>query len=226
MSGVGSNMHSKEIELYKDRLTLTKRQREILVGTLLGDGHLETLNQGRTYRLKIEHSIKQKEYVDWLYKEFNGWVRGTPYTRTRTMLLPEGSTAREITSYGFTTYSHSAFRFYAAQFYTKQKRKTIPKFIGRLLTPVSLAIWFMDDGSWKSNKHSTYIIHTLGYERVELEKLIDALSERFNIETTLHKQKQNYWRLYVLSESAGKFEKLIEPYVVPSMHYKLGNKNA
>ena len=66
-------MNTKEIKNYKEKLKLTRRQREIIVGKLLGDGHLESMNNGRTYRLKIEHSLKQKEYVDWFYQEFEEW---------------------------------------------------------------------------------------------------------------------------------------------------------
>jgi len=40
--------------------------------------------------------------------------------------------------------------------------------IEKLLTPLSLAIWFMDDGSLKSTRHRTYVIHTLGYEKKEV----------------------------------------------------------
>jgi len=61
-------MRSKQIEEYKNNLRLNKKQKDIIVGLLLGDGHLETQNSGKTFRLKIEHSINQKEYVDMLYK--------------------------------------------------------------------------------------------------------------------------------------------------------------
>jgi len=60
-------MRLKEIEDYKKNLKLSSLQREIIVGLALGDGHLETLNEGKTYRLKVEHSLKQREYLDWLY---------------------------------------------------------------------------------------------------------------------------------------------------------------
>jgi len=143
-------VHSIAIEEYKKTLTLTKLQREILVGTLLGDGHLETRDGGKTYRLKIEHSIKQKEYVDWLHSQFRQWIRGEPYQKEK-----KGGTC-----YGFTTYSHAAFRFYGQQFYGNNGVKRVPKLISKLLTPTSIAIWYLDDGSVKSNRHKTFIIHT------------------------------------------------------------------
>lgn len=217
-------MHSKKIETYKKSLKLTKRQREILIGTLLGDGHLETLNNGRTFRLKIEHSIKQKEYVDWLYEELKNWTTSLPRERTKLVTLPQG-TNYQSTSYGFTTYSHGALRFYAHQFYSKEGKKIIPKMISHLLTPLSLAIWFMDDGSWKSKTHHTFIFHTVGYQRAELERLLRVLDMRFAIKAILHKQKEKYWRVYINSESAERLQKYIEPYMcdISSMHYKLGN---
>ena len=61
-------MRSNEIELYKTRLKLTESQKEVLIGILLGDATLETQNNGRTYRIKIEHSLKQKAYAEHLYE--------------------------------------------------------------------------------------------------------------------------------------------------------------
>ena len=68
-------MRSNEIELYKNRLKLNAVQKNVLVGILLGDATLETQNKGRTYRLKIEHSLAQKTYVEHLYEIFSGPVR-------------------------------------------------------------------------------------------------------------------------------------------------------
>ena len=86
----------------------------------------------------------------------------------------------------------------------------------------------MDDGSWKSDKHKTFIIHTLGYSKKDLESVQEVLKKKFGLETSLHAQKGKYWRLYIKSESAEKFRNLIEPYTsqIPSMQNNLGNRNA
>jgi len=49
------------------------------------------------------------------------------------------------------------------------------------------------------------------------------LNKKFGLHTSLHSQKRKYWRLYIQSQSAEQFKKLIEPYILPSMRYKLGN---
>lgn len=209
-------MRSKDIEEHKKKLSLSSKQRSIIVGKLLGDGHLETMNQGRTYRLKIEHSIKQMEYVDWLYSQFKELVPGEVYTKTRQ------SNGKNYTSYGFTTYSLGSLRFYGKQFY-KDKTRVVPKMINSFLDPLALAVWFMDDGSYKSAKHKTYIIHAVGYTRSELELLSKILQSKFGLDVRVHRQYDKY-RLYVASSSAQKFKELIERYIIPSMKYKLGNK--
>lgn len=220
-------MHSTKIENYKKGLKLTRQQREIIVGTLLGDGHLETLDSGKTYRLKIEHSAKQKEYVDWLYNQFKSWTSKPPRLWKRYSKFPNGSTIISQKC-GFTTYSHGILRFYGQQFYSKKGIKIIPKFIEKLLTSTSIAIWYLDDGSFKSQRHRTFIIHSHGYNRNEL-KIVQKAFARFGIKTNLHKQKRKrgiYWRIYVLSESAEKFAEMVKPIInqIPSMKYKLGNE--
>jgi len=196
---------------------LSEEQREIVVGLLLGDGHLETRTCGRTYRLKVEHSETQLDYVLWLYSKFNNLcAQSDVYRRVRS----DGRV-----SVGFTTRTIGNFRFYGQQFYVDNKKR-IPPMIHKLLTPQGLAIWFMDDGSRKSNKHKTYNIHTLGYTKTELEMIGDIINDLFGIEVTLHKQRNDSYRLYIGSNSAGNFTELVQPFVqiIPSMWKKLVNE--
>ena len=140
---------------------MNQSQRSILVGLLLGDGHLETVTRDRTYRLKVEHSLKQKEYVDWLYEQWKDFIKSKPYLKEKTLVR------KKFSCCGFTTHSSAEFRFYAQQFYAGRK-KVIPKLFAKLIDPMALAIWFMDDGSFKSIHHKTYIIHAIGYTKSEL----------------------------------------------------------
>lgn len=192
---------------------LSQRQRDILIGLLLGDGHLETQNNGRTYRLKIEHSMEQSDYVMWLYEEFRDFINQKPYTKIR---------KNGQKSFGFSTLSIASFRFYGKSFYPKGK-KIVPEIMLKNLKPISVAVWFMDDGSRKSLKHKTYIIHTLGFDKKEISLLKKYLKINFNIETELHSQKDKYYRLYILSQSAKKFTEIVYPFVknIKSMNHKI-----
>lgn len=208
-------MNTKELEEKKKKLKLIKRQKEIIIGLMLGDGHLETQNNGKTYRLKIEQSIKHKEYVDWLYNELKEFVNTSPRKREK-----EGF-GKRLAAYEFSTLSVGNLRFFAQQFYKKDKGRKIPLLIKRWLTPLSMAVWFMDDGQIKSKKHRALLINTQCFAKKDLKRLQKALWEKFGIKTNLKKEPTG-WRLYLLAETVSKFVSLIEPYIIPSMRKKLG----
>ena len=210
-------MRSKEIEEQARRFKPTAVQRDVLIGTLLGDGHLETQNHGRTYRLKIEHAIQQKAYVLWLYQVFQEWVRMFPVVRSRSVTF-RGNT-KTYERIGFATLSSGSLRFYAGQFYPHGK-KVVPKLIHRWLTPRAMAIWYMDDGSIKSNQHKSVLLNTQSFHELDLKRLQKALEQHYGIKTTIRKQKDGN-QLYIGSETVDHFLTLIRPYVIPSMQYKL-----
>lgn len=211
-------MNTKQIEDNKKKLKLSKRQREIIIGLMLGDGHMETQNNGRTYRLKVEQAIEHQDYVNWLHDNFKEWVLQKPAYKNK---IDKRSGKKSVNIY-FNTISHGALRFYAKQFYL-HKRKIIPALISHWLTPMVLAVWFMDDGSIKSKFHKGKIINTQGFEKKEVQLLSKCLDEKFQIKSILRKQKNDTWQLYLLSESIEKFYKIIKPYILPSMEYKLIN---
>lgn len=206
-------MYSKEIEAHKKTLRISDSQRDILVGLILGDGHLETQNNGKTYRLKVEQSANKAEYVQWLYKSFENFVLNKPKSKEK---IRNGVVTENI---WFSTLSHGSFRFYAQQFYVNGK-KVIPKIIGKLLTPLSMAVWFMDDGSIKSKFHRAKIINTQCFAKKEVLLLIKILKDKFKINAKLREQKDGY-QIYIISESINNFRKLVEEYIIDSMRYKL-----
>lgn len=194
-------------------LTLTEQQRAIVVGLMLGDGHLETQNQGRTYRLKIEQSFGHREYVDWLYSQLGNLSQTPP--RAREQIRAETVNKK----YGFNTLSLANLRFYGQLFY-QDGEKVVPKIIGKLVTPLSLAVWFMDDGSIKSVHHRAKILNTQGFDSDSIENLRQMLATRFGIDIILRKQKDGI-QLYIPSIEIEKFVLLVEEHIVSSMRYKL-----
>jgi len=213
-------MRSNQIENYKKTLKLSEIQRQILVGTLLGDGCLGTQNKGRTYRLKVEHSIVQKDYVEWKYKVLAKFTLSKPQIHKH---LSYGLIRK---TYCFSTLSHGSLRFYGQQFY-RYGKKVIPRLIGKMLTPLALAVWFMDDGSIKSNKHRALVIHSQSFNKQDLGRVIKVLEKKYGIKSTLRKRNDGSgYILYFLSETVDKFIDLVAKYILPSMKYKLGNNIA
>jgi len=206
-------MNKINMKAYKAGLKFTPIQREIIVGKLLGDAHLCIRKTGLQYNLMIEHSFNQKAYVDWLYNYFKDWVITPPKEKFQ---MVKGKVYKK---YRFDTFTHVAFRFYAQQFYQNGK-KVVPKLINHWLTPLGLAVWFMDDGSIKSKHHRALILNTQCYKDADLKRLQDVLLYKFGIKTNLRKQKEGK-QIYILSETVEKFVKIIRPFILPEMEYKL-----
>ena len=206
-------MRSHSIEAFKKRLKISTFQRQLLVGLLLGDGHLETQNHGRTYRLKIEHSLTQKLYVDWLYEHWKAWTLTPPQRKEQ---LVQGKTYMK---YWFNTVSHASLRFYGQQFY-RERCKIVPKAISHWLTPLALAIWFMDDGSRKSHQTCSLLLNTQCFEEGEVMRLVQALKQRFDLDTRMRRQKEGF-QIFIPSSEARRFVEIIQPYLHTSMRYKV-----
>ena len=120
----------------------------VLVGSLLGDAHAEKLYNGGV-RFRFRQSIKHKDYIHWLYDFFN--KRGYCNNNLPSISIQKyGSAKKNYEVYYFNTYSYTNFLWLYRLFYNK-KKKMIPSNIYDYITPLALAIWIMDDGTWKTS---------------------------------------------------------------------------
>jgi hypothetical protein len=194
-------------------MRITSRQDAIIIGSLLGDGCLE--KNGRFTRLRLEHGHVQKSYLEWKYKELKGLMTGSVmkvhyYNKTRK--LP-------YDSYRAYTFSDKAFDIYRNNFYVNNK-KIIPANLALFLKhPLSLAIWFMDDG-YKRNDCNALRLSTDSFTKDEQYILQSVLKNNFGIETSVHK-KGKYWNIYIPERESKKFIALIKRYVIPELSYKI-----
>ncbi len=202
-------VYSREIEDGKASLKLSDVQREMLVGLILGDAHLETQSKGRTYRVKFEYSSNQREYANHLYESFGEWICTPPQVKL-------DATHNNV---WFQTVSHTAFRFYAHQFYDERK-KCVPALIHRFLTARGVAYWFMDDGSIKSRESKAVIFNTQGFGQNDVKRLVKCLQKTFNLEAAPRKQEEGL-QIYVSGNSFERFREIVSPYILPSMRYKI-----
>lgn len=185
--------------------SLTLIQHEILIGSLLGDGSLRKQGTRINALFEVNHSYVQKQYVDWKWQHFCNYVLTPPKSR-----LGKGVRV----AYRFTTRSLPVLTDYYSQFYPRGK-KQIP--LNIVLTPRILAVWFMDDGTRCRN--ATYF-NTQQFSLEEQRFLQKLLQKSFGIDSTLSRDRQ-YLRLYVDTESTKIMMRLIEPYVIPCLRYKL-----
>src|SRR3989344_6813429 len=107
-------------------MSLSQKQRDIIVGLLLGDGSLE-FDGFKASRLQIKQAERKGEYVAWLYQNLADFVKTVPQQRSDTQ------------QWYFSTRSLRELEEFRDLFY-RDRRKVVPKQISELLkSPISLA---------------------------------------------------------------------------------------
>ncbi len=188
-------------------MDLTQRQKEIIIGCILGDGYLRKIPNRKDAFLEINHSVKAKEYADWKYKELENIVKSAPRIRRQNKGVFKQA-------YRFFTRQMPELSQLWESFYENGK-KVIPK--GFTLTPLALAVWFMDDGS-KTQKGDVYL-NSQQFDFASQRRLLHAL-RILGIRARMNKDGK-YYRIRIYKESLPRFFKLIFPYIHPSMRYKI-----
>ena len=181
--------------------SLTEVQHSIVIGSLLGDGAMRCKANAL---LEINHCFEQRVYVDWKYRHLIDLVRTAPKARTN-----NGSRI----AYRFTTLSLRELTPYYVAFYNGGV-KSIPELE---LTPLALAVWFMDDGS---KSYRTVYLNTQQFDVPSQESLKAQLLSQFGIKVTLNRDK-TYYRPRLAVESVSRFRRLIEPHLLREFAYKL-----
>jgi recombination protein RecA len=203
--------YSTEIRNLKKHLSLNQTQKEVLTGCILGDAHLEVNISKTNCRLKISQSIKQSSYVRWKYGIFKEWVLTKPKLHVKTKSLR------------FTTISHKDITAFHRMFY-QGKVKHVPDNIDDMLTPLSLAVWFMDDGNAvrRNGKIYGYNINTQSFEKGQQEMLLKLIESRYDIHGMLERNNNKYRIAIWKRDSRMKFHDLISRYMIKDMRYKIG----
>lgn len=197
-------------------MELNPVQREVLTGKLLGDGSISA--DGRS--VLWGHSVEQKEYSDWTAECLGGLAHPTE--------------ASAISGYGTSmvrrrTVSSDLVQGLTARFARVSGRKCVPDDL--VLTPISLAFWYMDDGSLGHSEGQLDRANfaTCGFTQEDNELLVASMG-RLGISASVHGQPGRL-RIAVNANDAELLFLMIAPYVHPSMQYKLptrfrGNRTA
>jgi len=193
------------------RGVLTKRQRQILIGTLLGDAHLE-LN-GKYVRLRVDHYSPQKDYTFWMASEF------TPFSLPpRIISRVDKRNGKTYTRWHFSTKSLPILSEFRNMFY-KEGKKIVPPNISGMMDNLSLAIWYMDDGFRRRDSKGFYLCSS-SFTHEEQSILQRTLWERFKLESKIHHQRE-LERIFIPSAFSDRFNNLVKQFILPTLSYKL-----
>jgi hypothetical protein len=186
----------------------TTEQKEMILGTTLGDGCL-LLNSNGNAHLQVAHSVKQRDYLDYKHALLIPFAsRITMHRRLDTRYN------RIYEMHRFYTACHPWLTELRLMLYPGGV-KHLPSNLAELLTPRVLAFWFMDDGHC-SRPGNTFLLCTVCFPRDEVEMAAEVIS------CLGLKAWEKQGRITISAHSKHAFVDLIGGFVPPSMRYKLG----
>lgn len=191
-------------------LALTSEQEQVLIGSLLGDGWLDAPS-ARTARFNEGHCIQQADYVKWK----GGQLR--PFTCSfRDGRKVDRVTGKTFLSYAFSTHTCTVLRPYYDLFYPAPARvRVFPKDLPDRMTPLVLAVWYMDDGGVDSYGRPKV---SFGLDDRSRTRALQAL-RKLGLKPVVYGEGGDQGIHF--PKQALEFRALVEPHLVPCMVYKL-----
>jgi len=199
---------------------LSPQQWQVVLGGLMGDGALSPSRTAGSLgtRFRMGHGAAQLEYLEWKASLFGNIVQSrTTNARGAGFVdltpLPELAPIREAVYWGD---GHK----YLSYDYLKA------------LTPLALAVWYMDDGSFSNRSKQLQERTRNGSGRSEIcvqalspgsrERLLEVLAGQFDLHPTLSERgARKQAVLSFAEEETAKLHEVVAPYIHPSMQYKL-----
>lgn len=203
----------------KNYAPLSDQARALILGTILGDGSLKIHGRYTNANLQIRHSETQKEYFLWKAEMLSEIAR----TKSINVQKPDGYSQNRkwrFASKNLPTLTE-LYRLTTRNNKLRIRRKWLNQ-----MTPLSLAVWWCDDGSLIGYGGRKGVFCTDGFDKFSVEILARYLKIVWKIKTVVapvrrdyNGEQRQYWRIWVRSqEELKKFLRIILPYIpVPSM---------
>lgn len=198
---------------------LNDQQRQVVLGAVMGDGSLSPNIRSRTgVRFRMGHGGQQADYLDWKVSLLGniGHSRTTNDKGARFVdftPLPELHELREVVYFG-------------------DGKKHLTWEYLKSLTPLALAVWYMDDGCFVPRSKGAQQRTVGGSGRIEIcveamssgsrERLLAYLRDTHGLDVKLiERGARNVATLIFSTAATARFQEMVAPYVHESMAYKL-----
>lgn len=194
--------------------SLSDRTTHIILGSLLGDGSLRIAKHYRNARFAFRHSATQRDYFAWKVRMLSDI--SSPHSVHE---------QRETSGFGIGTvklhYESHALPVLTELHHQTHDRGTlrIERSWLNTMSPLSLAVWWFDDGSLITNTRRG-VFCTDGFTRTAVQRLAQYLQTVWNVRTVVGAvgekragHRPQCYRLWIRSsEELQRFLKVILPY--------------
>lgn len=185
----------------------TSTQDQVLLGSLLGDGGMVSEN-GRTASFSESHCMEQEPYLQWKVQIF-----GEHVTRVSDGVKVDKQTGKTYKSRGYALHRSTYLYPYYDLFYKTGKR-VFPANLPSLMNPLTLAVWYMDDGCCCNRCPRI----TFGLCDVSLRRAVSAL-RKMGLNPELHGSGGN--SAFHFPGQAQQFFDIVRPHIHSCLSYKV-----
>ena len=193
---------------------LSNKSKEILLGSLLGDGSLRIHTGYKNARFSFRHSIKQKDYFFWKANELKEISGNSYFWKQKPDSFGFGGEKLRYQSIALSQLTN-LYRL------THEKDKLVARSEWlKLFTTLSWAVWWLDDGSLTVHSRRG-VICTDSFPYEFQQTLTDYLDETWVIKVKIGKitriwngKTMEYFRLWIRSgEELKKLLRLVLPHI-------------
>ncbi len=198
---------------------LSDQQWQVLLGGLMGDARLAPAQPGGPgVRLRMGHGAAEVGYLEWKAELFGNIGQSRRADSTGAVLLdltplPELAELRDVVDWGDGT-------------------KHLTDDFLKSLTPMALAIWFMDDGSFSARSEAVEDRTQSSNGRIKFcidamtpgsrTRLAAYLRDTHGVDCRVHRSGRAATALLTMTTAGTRvFQELVAPFVHPSMEHML-----
>ncbi|HEY8482946.1 MAG TPA: intein-containing recombinase RecA [Spirillospora sp.] len=198
---------------------LSEQQWQVVLGSVMGGGSLSPNRRGRTgVRFRMGHGAEQEAYLDWKVSLLGNIGHSRTVSAEGAVSadfapLPELDELRQVVYFG-------------------DGKKHITWDYLKALTPLALAVWYMDDGCFTVRSKGVRERTEGGAGRVEIcvealspgsrARVVEYLRDTHGLDVKLTTRGARAISVIQFTTAAStKFQELIAPYVPPAMEWKL-----
>lgn len=198
---------------------LSDQQFQVILGSLMGDGNLSPNRRDRNgVRFRLGHGVKQVEYLQWK-TALLGNINHSTRMNDKSAQFADFTPLPELGELQRAVYLGDGKKFLSEEYL-------------KALTPLALAIWYMDDGSFTLRSRGLQQRTAGGSGRIEIcveamsegsrVRLRDYLRDTHGLDVRLRQAGSAGKAVLVFTTAAtAKFQESVAPYMAPSMEYKL-----
>jgi recombination protein RecA len=198
---------------------LSGQQWQVVLGGLMGDAALSPSRIAGSLgtRFRMGHGRAQADYLDW-----------------KAALLGNVEQSRSVNAKGAAFVDLTPLPELAelrGTVYWGDGKKHLSYDYLKGLSPLALAVWYMDDGSFQVRAKGLQERTADGSGRSEIcvqamsegsrERLVETLADRFDLHPKLSRRGARQMAVLVFGDETAKLHELVAPFVHPSMQYKL-----